>query len=234
MLSVGYVKIFYKSVCYKFFVGDGLMRVPSGLVLSEGERVLWYGRRSFKSLIGWIVLGLLTVWILGLGIVLLLVAVLKWWQTEYAITNKRVYSKTGIISRTVHDAPLEKVTDATFHQSFIGRLLNFGTVSINTAGMGGYEVNFVGVSDPVKVRAKVQDATDMLKRLMRIQGNLENLEFKYLAGEITREQFEAARRKIMESAYSAEAMFCPYCGAKIQHDYKFCPKCGGSIQKVNP
>ena len=207
------------------------MRVPSGLVLSGGERVLWYGRRSFKSLIGWIIIGLLTIWIFGLGIIFFVVAVLKWWQTEYAITNRRVYSKTGIISRIVHDAPLEKVTDATFYQSFLGRLLNFGTVSINTAGMGGYEVNFVGVSDPVKVRAKVQIATDMFKRMMRTQERLEDLELKYLAGEITQKQFEAARRRLMgvNSRDLSGQSYCPYCGAKIQHNYKFCPKCGSRI-----
>jgi len=213
------------------------MKVPSGMELSGGERVLWYGRRSFKSLIGWIILGILTIWIFGLGILFFIVAILKWWQTEYAITNKRVYSKTGIISRTVHDAPLEKVTDATFHQSFLGRLLNFGTVGINTAGMGGYEVRFTGVSDPVKARAKVQTATDEFKRMIRVQERIEDLELKYLAGEITQEQFEAAKRRLegivppATVTKKAEMKYCPHCGAKIQRGSKFCPKCGAKLEE---
>jgi len=214
------------------------MKKPSGMNLLGGETVLWYGRRSLKSLIGLFIIGILTLWICGLGIIFFIAALLKWWQTEYAITNRRVYSKIGLISRSVHDAPLERVTDATLRQSFFGRLLNFGTVGINTAGMGGYEIVFAGVSNPVDVRLKVQAAIEEYKRGMRIQERTEELELKYLAGEITREQFETAKRRLEGMTFpkttvteKSEMKSCPQCGCMMRRDSKFCPNCGAKLEE---
>jgi predicted amidophosphoribosyltransferase len=32
-----------------------------------------------------------------------------------------------------------------------------------------------------------------------------------------------------EAGSDAEASFCPYCGAKLKHDYLFCKPCGKQI-----
>jgi len=104
--------------------------------------------------------------------------------------------------------------------------------------MGGYEIRFIGVSDPVKVRAKVQTATDEFRRMIRVQERIESLELKYLAGEITREQFEAAKRRLegivptkTTATEKAEMKYCPHCGARIQRGSKFCPKCGAKLKE---
>lgn len=39
--------------------------------------------------------------------------------------------------------------------------------------------------------------TDEFKRLVRVQERIENSELKYLAGEITQEQLEATKRRLM-------------------------------------
>lgn len=221
------------------------MKTPSGMELSGGEAVLWYGRRSLRSLIWWFVFGFLMLFLSALansvfqviffviGIVLFIIAILKWWTTEYAITNKRVYSKTGILLRRIHDAPLEKITDVALFQPFLGRLLNYGTIGINTAGTIGYEIRFSSISDPVGVRGKIQSAVEESKRMLRIRERIEELELKYLTGEITQEQFEVAKRRLegelLPSTTITLKKHCPQCGRLVQPDSKYCPYCGAKL-----
>ena len=68
------------------------MRVPSGFSLREGERPIWYGRRSFKSVIGYIIVGLVLLLFggglaavggvaAGFGVLLILVAIILFIHT---------------------------------------------------------------------------------------------------------------------------------------------------------
>ena len=171
----------------------------------------------------------------GLGLIFFLVAALKWWMTEYVVTSGRVYSKTGLISRRVRDAALEKVTDAAIYQGFMGRILGYGDVRINTAGTVGYEIVFSGISDPVGLRGKITSVGERFKEDSRIKDRLERLEDRYLTGEITREQLESAKRRIRGLGSLGEPTnhkYCGKCGSKVDRNAKFCPKCGTPIHEV--
>lgn len=48
-------------------------------------------------------------------------------NTEYAVTNRRIYSRRGIISRNTTDASLEKLTDVSVKQGVWGRLVGYGS-----------------------------------------------------------------------------------------------------------
>jgi uncharacterized membrane protein YdbT with pleckstrin-like domain len=181
------------------------------MVLGEGESVIWYGRRSALSLMGLIVPGVL-ITLLGIfaasidavamlflstfGLILLVVAFLILWQTEYVITNRRVYSKVGILSRRATDASFEKITDASISQNFGGRMLGYGDVRINTAGTQTYEICFEGVPAPTVVRSKIQSISRRSDQERDIQKRIERFEDRYLAGEISREQFERAEKNL--------------------------------------
>jgi membrane protein YdbS with pleckstrin-like domain len=57
-----------------------------------------------------------------------------WWYDRFILTNKRIMVVNGLITRTVGMMPLGRVTDMKYEQSPLGRLLNYGTFVVESAG----------------------------------------------------------------------------------------------------
>ena len=57
-----------------------------------------------------------------------------WHFDRFILTNKRVMKVSGIITRKVAMMPLLRVTDMKYEQSPLGRILNYGTFVIESAG----------------------------------------------------------------------------------------------------
>src|SRR5664279_3382257 len=53
---------------------------------------------------------------------------------EFAITSFRVIKKSGFVTRTVRQIPLEKVQDVNVRSTLGGRWLSYGDVELQTAG----------------------------------------------------------------------------------------------------
>jgi uncharacterized membrane protein YdbT with pleckstrin-like domain len=73
--------------------------------------------------------------------------------TEFAVTNKRVIAKRGFIRRHTLEILLPKVESISVHQNILGRLLNFGTVTVT--GTGGTRESFRAIAAPLEVRKKI-------------------------------------------------------------------------------
>lgn len=58
------------------------------------------------------------------------------WTTETDVTNFRVVHKTGFIKRRTFEMSLDKVESVDVNQSIMGRLLNYGDVTIRGVGEG--------------------------------------------------------------------------------------------------
>jgi membrane protein YdbS with pleckstrin-like domain len=80
--------------------------------------------------------GLSTLFILGWVAVMVWVAwqIADWWFDRFILTNKRVMVVSGIITRNVAMMPLLRVTDMKYVQSPLGRILNYGTFELESAG----------------------------------------------------------------------------------------------------
>ncbi|MFC0528231.1 PH domain-containing protein [Phytohabitans kaempferiae] len=57
-----------------------------------------------------------------------------WYYDRFILTNKRVMVVNGIVTRKVGMMPLLRVTDMKYEQSPLGRLLNYGTFVLESAG----------------------------------------------------------------------------------------------------
>ncbi len=79
--------------------------------------------------------------VLIIMLLILVVAVVRpflyWMTTQYVITDHRIIVRTGLISRSGRDMPLSRVNDVSFKKSAIERLLNCGTLMIESAGTQG-------------------------------------------------------------------------------------------------
>ena len=58
------------------------------------------------------------------------------WTTETDVTNMRVVHKTGFIKRRTFEMSLDKVESVDVNQSILGRILNYGDVTILGVGEG--------------------------------------------------------------------------------------------------
>ena len=58
------------------------------------------------------------------------------WTTETDVTNLRVVHKSGFIKRRTFEMALDKVESVDVNQSILGRILNYGDVTILGVGEG--------------------------------------------------------------------------------------------------
>ncbi len=88
--------------------------------------------------------GLLRLLVVALAVILVValvvVPVLRWRTTHYVITSHRLLFREGILARRGRDIGLSRITDVSYHQSVWERLINSGTLTIESAGDSGATV----------------------------------------------------------------------------------------------
>ena len=90
----------------------------------------------------------------AIGLVLFVPPWIRSVSSEFAITNKRVLIKVGLVRRHSLELLLQKVEGIGVDQSVLGRILGFGTITVS--GVGGTKESFRTISDPLEFRRQVQ------------------------------------------------------------------------------
>jgi membrane protein YdbS with pleckstrin-like domain len=62
-----------------------------------------------------------------------LVPVLRWRSSTYTVTNRRLITRHGVLTRTGRDIPLFRINDVSYEMSLMDRLLGCGTLVISDA-----------------------------------------------------------------------------------------------------
>ena len=75
-------------------------------------------------------------------------------SSEFAVTNTRVLIKVGLIRRHSLELLLQKVEGIGVDQTFAGRILGYGTITVT--GTGGTRESFQRISRPREFRRQVQ------------------------------------------------------------------------------
>lgn len=74
---------------------------------------------------------------------------------QFAVTNKRIIIKTGLISRKIVEMNISKIETVNVRQSVIGRILGYGALEFT--GTGGTKEIFVNISHPTEFKKRVQE-----------------------------------------------------------------------------
>src|SRR5712691_5891864 len=97
----------------------------------------------------------------GMGALFLIVAGLlglsRWViarTSEFAVTNKRVIIKVGLIRRHTLELLLTKVESIGVDQGILGRVLGYGSIVV--IGTGGTKEPFKNIAEPLEFRKQVQ------------------------------------------------------------------------------
>lgn len=77
--------------------------------------------------------------------------------SEFAVTTSRLIFKVGLISRYTTELLLSKVESIGVQQGLLGRVLNYGDLTVT--GTGGAREVFRRVRDPIGFRNHVQQAS---------------------------------------------------------------------------
>jgi uncharacterized membrane protein YdbT with pleckstrin-like domain len=120
---------------------------PSMLIVVLGLALLfvllWFGAHG--ATIGWTIFALAV-----LFTVMFSYASFTRWITEFAITDRRVISKRGFIMRNTAEMNMDKVESVKVDQSVLGRMLDFGTVTVVGTGQGLVPIK--DVASPIAFR----------------------------------------------------------------------------------
>lgn len=135
--------------------------------LQLGEEIKYKANLHFFLFLQPVVLLLLGWWLYGSeagvlhygGIFLLFIGVVSLVQrimlkigSVYAVTNKRVVLKTGIVSRKAVDLVLAKCEGLHIKQSVLGRIFNYGTITVTT---GGVTSSYPYIANPLTFRKEI-------------------------------------------------------------------------------
>lgn len=79
------------------------------------------------------------VWVAaGVAIIgLVVVPFLDWYVANYTITDRRLITRSGILTRRGHDIPLARISDVAYEHGVIDRLLGCGTLVVSDASTHG-------------------------------------------------------------------------------------------------
>jgi len=78
----------------------------------------------------------------------------RYMTSEFAVTNKRVIVKVGLINRHTLELVLAKIETVGVDQGVLGRIFNYGTIVVT--GTGGTKEPFTNIANPLGFRKQVQ------------------------------------------------------------------------------
>jgi len=146
----------------------------------------------------------------GLWLVLAVARYLKWRFTLFVLTSDRIITRSGIIAKHSKEISLERISDVTFTQSVIERLIGAGDLLLDSSGDLG-PARITAVRKPEEVQLLVYKKSEKNENRMRaphlhsIQPNQEPSipeQIEALArlkdqGTLSDEEFETKKRELL-------------------------------------
>ncbi len=78
--------------------------------------------------------------VLVLNLLWLLGRYLQWATTSLVVTSQRLISRRGILARTGREIVADRLSDISYHQSLLDRLVGAGDITIESPGRDSQEV----------------------------------------------------------------------------------------------
>ena len=124
---------------------------PGVLFAVAGLAVWGYGEMNdHGNMMFWqVVAGLL--WVVALF--LLIPEWFTWWTTEIAVTDRRIIFKQGFIRRSTMEMHMDKVESVDVDQSILGRIFDYGDVTI--MGVGEGKETITTIASPLAFRNSI-------------------------------------------------------------------------------
>lgn len=80
---------------------------------------------------------------------------LEWLTTTYTVTDQRLITRRGVLSRHGHDIPLSRISDVAYERGLLDRMLGCGTLLVSVASE--QRVKLHDIPHVEQVHLKIQD-----------------------------------------------------------------------------
>ena len=129
--------------------------------IQKDENIIFTGSPAWIGYFWFFVIALITIYTIIIPIIVVGIIYLTKSSTIYAITNKRVIGRSGIISEDFKSSTFKHITSLRVKQGIIGKLFDFGNITIDTSGSGsGVEFIWRYVNNPVQVKNEIEKHID--------------------------------------------------------------------------
>lgn len=88
-----------------------------------------YLPRDWRPTSGWVILAVAVTLLIIFG----LWPWLNWLTSTYTVTNRRLITRTGVLTKTGHDIPLTRISDVSYEHSLLDRMFGCGTLVLQTS-----------------------------------------------------------------------------------------------------
>ena len=95
---------------------------------------------------------------------------LTWLTATYTVTNRRLTTHAGVISRTGHDIPLARISDVSYEKGLLDRILGCGTLIVSDASEQGR----VQLHDVPQVEKRQLQLSDLLYHGSRPESQIDD------------------------------------------------------------
>lgn len=111
--------------------------------------------KSIRNYIGWIIFGIITAPLGGVGVIVLAIVLLKYicelLSIKYIFTEKSVILRRGFLSKSQKEVRYCDIRSLALKQSFGQRIFRVGDIAIDCAAGDGVEIFISGIDNPQKV-----------------------------------------------------------------------------------
>lgn len=165
----------------------GLLGVALGITLQLTMQDYWYAGAV----------------LVGVALLLAVPPAVRYFSSDFAVTDKRVLARMGILHRQSLETLLSKIEGIGVEQDLWGRLLGFGTLTIT--GTGGTREALPGIPRPLEFRRQVQ-------------------------AQIVVQDERRSRDPALVSADPRVERDCPWCAERILARARVCKHCGRDVE----
>jgi membrane protein YdbS with pleckstrin-like domain len=142
----------------------GMYRAPGMPIAPDvPEQPVWSGSPSQWVNFWWFVAAIL---ILPIPLTIWNYLLIR--NTKYSLSNQRLRMEWGVLTKSVEEIELYRVTDTAVRQSFIQRTLGRGDVWLQTSDARNPETTLKFVPDPQKIRESVRQNAEARRRWRRV------------------------------------------------------------------
>jgi uncharacterized membrane protein YdbT with pleckstrin-like domain len=131
----------------------------------------------------------------------------KWSTTRLVLTTDRLIYRSGVLSKTGREIPLERINDISSSQSLWERMTRSGDLMIESGGENGQQ-RFSNMSNPFEIQSKVYQqieraqARDMDRvagrRQLSVPEQIEKLDQLRQQGVLSQSEFDAKKSQLLE------------------------------------
>jgi uncharacterized membrane protein YdbT with pleckstrin-like domain len=141
--------------------------------------------------------------LVALALIHLLARYLRWRSTNLIVTTDRLVRRSGVMAKQGREIPLNHLSDISYHQSLLDRVIGAGDLLLESAGRDSAEV-FPSIPHPAEVQNQIyrlmsaREAVAAPRPALSLPEQLEKLAELHVRGVLSDAEFETTKARLLQ------------------------------------